>query len=40
MEFIKKIFNAPIVWYKKRKEKKNLEKRLKELKEKDPFIYD
>jgi hypothetical protein len=40
MKFIKNIFKAPIVWYKKRKEKKILEKRLKELREKDPFIYD
>jgi len=40
MSTIKKILKKPIEWYKKRKEKKKLEKRLKELREKDPFIYD
>jgi hypothetical protein len=35
MQFLKKILD----WFKKRKQRKELEKRLAELRKRDPFIY-
>jgi len=37
---IKEIIMFPYTWYKRRQNRKLLEKRLKELQEQDPFIYD
>jgi len=37
---IKGILMFPYTWYKRRQNKKLLEKRLKEIQEQDPYIYD
>lgn len=37
---IKDFILFPYTWYRRRKNRKILEKRLKELQEQDPYIYD
>jgi len=37
---MKKLWNKIKTWWEDRKHRKALEKRIKELKDRDPFIYD